>query len=368
MRRKNKCFLLRFCLLCFFIISLLSIYYSQKILNNYSENLVIKQLIFYIIGIIIFYLAYKYKEEIIKYSWLGYIICTLLLVMLLFWGVSINGSKCWIILGPLSFQPSEFMKIFLVIIIAQMLDKYKYSHSLKKELPMLIKLFVIILIPSIFTYLEPDTGVILVYILTMISMLLFRGINKKWNLIFISILIFSVTVFSLIYIFNKETLIKIVGNNVFYRINRIINWSNQNGYQLENSLITIGAAGVTGFGFKSYPIYFPEANTDFIFTTFSAIFGFVGNVIFLLIIILFDFNIIGFLNKKTGKMDQFLLIGLLSMLTYQQIQNISMTIGLLPITGITLPFISYGGSSLISYMFALGIIYNIANNQIKYIN
>lgn len=356
------------CLIFFFIISITSIYSSLKISNNSIDNIFIKQIIFYIIGIVLLLIAYYNKNYIIKHSLLWYIGFNILLFALLFFGISINGSKCWIILGPLSFQPSEFMKIFLIIIISNILNKYKNVKTLKKEFIMLTKIAIVLLIPSILTFLEPDTGVVIIYFLITISMVLYRGINKKWYLIFLSIFLTIIGIIVTLYFCNQEIFKNIINENILYRLDRILNWSSQTGYQLENSLIVIASSGLFGFGFNNIPLYYPEANTDFIFTTYNAIFGFIGSLLLIVIIIVFDTSIINLCNKKIKKQDQYLLVGIFTMILYQQIQNISMTIGLLPITGITLPFISYGGSSLLSYMFICGIILKIIKDENKYIN
>lgn len=361
----NNRIIIYLCLL--FLISLISIFTAKRITNSSLGNIFIKQIIFYIIGILVLVISYYKKKEILKYVFLLYIFFNILLFILLFLGVSINGSKCWLLLGPISFQPSEFMKIFIIILIAKTLSKYR-SKKMKKELKMLLIISLIVLIPSILTFLEPDTGVVIIYFIIAISMTLYRGINKKWYLYLLIILgiIFSIIVFFLIY--KKDLLIEFLDNSIFYRLDRLFNWQKQSGYQLENSIITISSSGLFGFGINHVPLYYPEASTDFIFTTFSSIFGFIGNIILFIIIILFDINILKIVKRKIKKVDEYILIGLFSMIFYQQIQNISMTIGLLPITGITLPFISYGGSSLLSYMFIIGLILRISHDNTKYIN
>ena len=351
------------CLFFFFIISTLTIYSTLKITNNLG-NIFIKQLISYIIGFIILFLAYKYKKSIIKYSFLCYILINLLLFLLLIMGTSINGSKCWLIIGPISFQPSEFMKIILIIVTANILDKNKDKYTTK----ILIKALILLLIPSILTFLEPDTGVVIIYFITTISIIIYKGINKKCYYFLTILFIIIVGLFSYLYFFNQELLINVLGNGLFYRIDRLLNWTKGTGYQLENSLITIGSSGLLGFGFNNIPLYYPEASTDFIFTSVSANFGFIGNIFLITLFIILDSILIEMLNTKIKKRDQYIIIGLLSMILYQQIQNISMTIGLMPITGITLPFISYGGSSLLSYMFIFGIILKINHDNSIYIN
>lgn len=357
-----------FCIFIFFIISILSIYSTLKITNSSLGNIFIKQIVYYIIGLIIMLLAYYKKKEIVKHSFIIYIFINSLLLLLLFFGININGSKCWLIIGPFSFQPSEFMKIFLIINIAKIINKYRSKKNLKKEFKMLLKIFLLITIPSILTFLEPDTGVVLIYIIITISILIYRGINRKWYLILLGILGVIGTIIVTLMIYDKNIIINFLDNSLFYRFERIFNWQNQSGYQLENSIISIASSGLFGFGINKIPLYYPEASTDFIFTSFSAVFGFIGNVIFFIIIIFFDVTILKIIQRKIKKTDEYIIIGLFSMTLYQQIQNISMTIGLLPITGITLPFISYGGSSLLSYMFIIGIILRISRDNFKYIN
>ena len=356
------------CTIIFFIISLLSIYTSQKISSSSLGNIFVKQIIFYGLGLLTLVISYFKKKEIIKYSFWLYLFFNILLVLLLIMGPSINGSKCWLILGPISFQPSEFVKIFIIISIAKTFNKYRSKKNIKKELKMLSIVFIIFLIPSILTFLEPDTGVVLIYFIIMLSMILYRGINKRWYFYLLITLGIIFTILLVILLFNKDLLINLLDNSIFYRLERIFNWQRQSGYQLENSIITIGSAGLFGFGINKIPLYFPEASTDFIFATYNSIFGFIGNIILFTIIIIFDINILKLCKNKIKKTDEYILIGLFSMLLYQQIQNIGMTIGLLPITGITLPFISYGGSSLLSYMFILGLILRINHDNYKYIN
>lgn len=351
----------------FFVFSLIAIYSAQSITSSLSGNIFLKQIIYYVIGFIILIIGYFYKDKIMKYAYLWYLGLCFLLLLLLFLGVSINGSRCWLMIGNISFQPSEFMKIALILVFVKVLDKYKRVKKMSKEFIMLLCILILFLIPSILTFLEPDTGVVIIYFIIMLGMLLYRGINKKWYSIIVIFLLIILGVICYLYFFQNNFLMNILGENLFYRMDRVVNWSKGNGYQLENSLIAIGSSGLTGFGINHIPIYFPEASTDFIFTTFSTNFGFLGNVLLISFFFLFDSSILYLCKKKTKKIDQYFLVGVFVMLVYQQIQNIAMTIGLLPITGITLPFISYGGSSLLSYMLICGMILRI-NRENHYIN
>ena len=148
----------------------------------------------------------------------------------------------------------------------------------------------------------------------------------------------------------------------------MLDWSNKSGYQLENGMSAIGSGGLFGHGFASTPIYFPEPQTDFIFAVFASNFGFFGSLFLISLITFFDIKLILLALHSKDNIDKYIISGIIGMLIYQQIQNIGMTFGLIPITGITLPFISYGGSSLLSYMIMAGIIFNISNSNLKYTN
>ncbi len=151
-------------------------------------------------------------------------------------------------------------------------------------------------------------------------------------------------------------------------MDRITNWSQASGLQLENSLTAIGSAGTLGHGINNTPIYFPEMQTDFIFSVFSSNTGLFGSMILIIAIIYFDLTLISYHNKTFDETNKYTIGGIIGVIMFGQIYNIAMTIGLLPIMGITLPFISYGGSSLLSYMLLLGMIFNISNESLRYAN
>jgi rod shape determining protein RodA len=177
-----------------------------------------------------------------------------------------------------------------------------------------------------------------------------------------------VSIFIYIYFFQQELFITIFGTNLFYRIDRLLDWKNGTGMQLENSLTAIGSAGLMGHGYKHTPIYFPESGTDFIFAVFTSNFGLVGALFLIFILIMFDITLVNIAKNTNNITNKYIINGTVGMLLYQQIQNIGMTLGILPITGITLPFISYGGSSLLSYLLIMGIVFKISSNIKKGIN
>ncbi len=362
--------LLIFYIILFFIISITSIYSASMYLSPTLGNLPLKQILWYVAGaLIIYFIMKKGNKFFYKYAWYIYLTNIVLLFGLLFFAPSINGSKCWYIINGIgSFQPSEFMKISLILMLASTINyfhKRKRKPSLKDEFILILEVIIITLIPSILTFLEPDTGAVIIYLIISLFMLFISGIKIFWFILFGTIILLLGGSFLYLYFLKQDIFISIFGSNFFYRMDRILNWKSGSGMQLENSLVAIGSSYLLGHGFNNTPIYFPEAGTDFIFTVYSSNFGLLGTIILLIIILLFNFKIISTGIETVNRIDKYLIAGIIGIFLYQQIQNIGMTIGLLPITGITLPFISYGGSSLLSYMILIGLILNAYNSKNK---
>ena len=349
-------------------ISIISILSAEKLLG--INNLAIKQIIWYIVGFILIFiimrLGNRYLFNNIKYL---YIFGIILLIGLFFFGSEINNAKCWYSLGSLgTFQPSEFVKIILILVLAIMIDDFnnKYNNpSISCELIFLLKIMLVVLIPSILTFLQPDTGIVLIYLLITTIMLFIGGIRYRWFIILFSVLALILGFILLAYFLNQDLFINIFGTDFFLRIDRLLDWSNGSGYQLSNGMSAIGSSGFLGNGLFNTPIYFPEPQTDFIFAVYASNFGYIGSIFLILVILFFDFKLIELANKCKSNLNKYIIAGFIGMLTYQQFQNIGMTIGIMPITGITLPFISYGGSSLLSYLIMFGTILNISNECIK---
>lgn len=304
-------------------------------------------------------------------AYILYGVNVLLLLLVLFFGKEVNNSRCWFDLGFMNVQPSEFMKVILILALSRMINDYnnKYNNpSIETELKFILKVMVIVFIPSVLTFVEPDTGAVIIYLFTTMVMLFIGGIRKRWFTWTLGIVFIFLLILFSIYFIDTDLFIKIFGTDFFYRMDRITNWSSGSGGQLNNSLIAIGSAGMFGHGFNNTPIYFPELQTDFIFGVFSSNYGLIGAVLLIILFIYFDINLINSASKTYDTTDKYTIAGIIAMLVFQQIWNISMTIGLLPIMGITLPFISYGGSSLLSYMFLVGIIFNVSNQSLRYTN
>lgn len=352
------------------IISIVTINSALTYTSASLGNLALKQALWYVVGwCIVFVILYLKNEYFYRLSWHFYCFGNVLLLLLLFFGTPINNSRCWFMIpGVGSIQPSEFMKIFIMIILSTMIHNFRNDYenpSCGDEFIFLLKTFGIVLIPSVLTFLQPDTGAVLIYFIIYFSMLFVSGIRLRWFLSAFVILLLSGGIILGLYFLQQDLFIQIFGTSIFYRLERIFNWSQGSGLQLENALAAIGSAGLFGHGYNKTPIYFPESSTDFIFAVFASNFGFLGVLVLLGIIIFLDISIIQLARKKIDDTDRYIVVGILGMLLFQQIQNIGMTVGLLPIMGITLPFVSYGGSSLLSYMLLVGLLLNISTKKKK---
>ncbi len=352
----------------FFIISITTIYSAMTYLSPDNGNLALKQAIWYLVGVIIIVILFKLKNDYLyRNAWLLYIIGNILLVSLLLFAPEINNSKCWFVIPYIgSFQPSEFMKIFIMLVLAVMISNFRETTdhpSVKEEFIFILKTLIVVLIPSVLTFLEPDTGAVMIYFIIYFCMMFTSGIRLRWFVILGVIIAVILGLVLGCYFLNEDLFVNILGTDLYYRFDRILDWQNGSGLQLENALAAIGSAGVFGHGFNQTPIYFPESGTDFIFAVYASNFGLLGAIVLIAIIIFFDTRLINMATKRIASRDKFVLAGIIGMLVFQQVQNIGMTLGLLPITGITLPFISYGGSSLLSYLILVGIVLNISNEK-----
>lgn len=360
------------CIVLFAIISIVTIGSAEKLLSE-PANLVLKQTLWYVVGFIfVFIIMFIGNHLLYKNVWFLYIFGVLLLILVLIFGKEINNARCWFqIKGIGNLQPSEFMKIILIITLGKMINKFKEKYNnptLLEEFKFILKVMIIVGIPSVLTFLQPDTGVVLIYLLITIVMLFIAGIRYRWFAIAFGLLLGFVGIVLIIYFINNDLFINIFGSSFFLRVDRLLDWSSGSGYQLENGITSIGSGGLLGFGINNTPIYFPEPQTDFIFAVFANNFGFFGSTTLLILLTFFDLKLVKLAIESPNNTNKYIISGIIGMLIYQQLQNIGMTIGIMPITGITLPFISYGGSSLISYMIMLGIIFNISNENIRYRN
>ena len=306
-------------LFLFIIISLMTINSAQDLISN--NTLIYKQLLWYVAGFIIaYFIMFIGNDFIYKNIWIFYIIGIISLIGLLLFADPINNAKCWFSIPGLgTIQPSEFMKIILIITIGTMIHNFNEEYNnptVLEEFKFLIKVGIVVLIPSILTFLQPDTGVVLIYLLITVVMLFISGIRYRWFIILFSIIILFIALVLGIYFINTDLFIKIFGTDFFLRVDRLLDWSNSSGYQLENGMISIGSGGLIGMGPNNTPIYFPEPQTDFIFAVYANNFGFIGVLILLGLITLFDIRLILLALRNTNLINKYIISGIVGMLIY----------------------------------------------------
>lgn len=347
--------------------------------GQYSANFSIRQIIYYILGAIIALVIMLISPKKIRNNTyiLYFIFCVLLIGLLILPETSItpiiNGAKSWYSFGPVSIQPSEFMKVILILALAKSVsnhNRFTFNKSFQTDLVLFFKIIGISIVPMALILLQNDLGTTLVICAIIIGIMLVSGIT--WRILaplFIVAFVFGGTI--ILAIIYKPTLIESLLGVKMYQMGRINSWldpysySAGDGYHLTESLKAIGSGQLFGKGFNHGEVYIPENHTDFIFSVVGEEMGFIGAVVLLLIFLALIFHLIRLATKVESPFSKIFIIGYVSLLVFHILQNIGMTIQLLPITGIPLPFISYGGSSLWSLMCGIGIIFSISYHQPK---
>lgn len=314
------------------ILNIISIIYLS------NTTYIYKHLLYLAISYISLFITSKINFKfILKYINILYLFSLILLSTVLIFGKEINGSKAWLHIAGISIQPSEITKLILSIYLPYLIIKNKN----------ILYITLITIIPSILTFLEPDTGAIIFYIIILLSSLKFTKLKKKPIIITSIIIGIFLSLNSFLYFINKDILINIYGTNIFYRIDRLISFKNQNNIQTTNSLISIGSKKL---------IYIPENHNDFIFASIISKYPF----LFPIIIISFLFILFYYTKKITNQKNISNIINfiILNTLLFQTFYNIFMNLSIVPIIGIPLPFISYGGSYLVTLYTLIGISIN----------
>ncbi|MEI2666425.1 FtsW/RodA/SpoVE family cell cycle protein [Rossellomorea sp. LJF3] len=363
---------LLFLLMLFFIVSAMGISSAQTS-GQYGTNFVIRQAFWYGVGgIIIGAALFLDSDQYKRLAWYIYGAGIFLLVLLLISPESIaphrNGAKSWFMLGPLgSIQPSEFMKTFLILALARVITNHHElnpSKTVQTDFQLLIKIGLTTLLPLAFIMQQPDLGTSLVILAIMTGIILVSGIT--WKLIvpiYASIGVLGAGILSLV-IWAPQLLEKYL-NVKPYQFGRIYAWldpynyAKLEGFHLINSLNAIGSGQIFGKGYSDREVYIPENHTDFIFSVIGEEYGFIGASVVISLYFLLIYHLTKTALDTKEPFNAYVCAGIISMITFHVFQNIGMTIQLLPITGIPLPFISYGGSSLMGNMLALGLVFSM---------
>ncbi len=382
---KSYDFIMLILMFCLMSISIVAIYSASKS-GQYQGGFVARQSVFYLIGLTISILVAKIDINRIKrINWIIYGICILLLIVLIYSPESIarpvNGAKAWFQLPYIgSLQPSEFMKISLLISISAMVDKHNKVFKIKNvktDLILLCKILLISLPPSLIVLKQPDTGMTMIFLAIIFSIILCSKIKTSIALFLISIPTLMIsTLLVILTKFPNYFEVRILSFLMPHQRSRIEGWLNpfehsDAGFQTKQGLLAIGTGQFSGKGYLKGAVYIPEEHTDFIFANIGEEFGFVGGAVIIVLFFLLLSRIMNIsldaLKNTNSLFGTMICIGTISVLAFQIFQNIGMTIGLLPVTGITLPFLSYGGSSLLSSLILIGLTQSVRNSYIGYI-
>lgn len=316
-----------------------------------------KQLLFLIVGIILMFAVSLFDYRRLKvYSApviFIYIASILSLVLVLILGIKVRGSVSWFKIGSFSIEPVEFVKIAMIILLAKFFtlrhaEIYRLSHILLSAFYMIL--------PAGIVMLQPDFGSAVLLIIIWFGVMVVAGIKKRHliALILFGAVFLSVMWFGVFKDYQKE------------RISSFLNPLNDpygSGYNIIQSRIAIGSGGFLGQGLgqgsQTRLGFLPESHTDFIFAAIAEEFGFVGVLFIFAGYGLLLWRILKIASDASNNFSKLFCFGFLILISSQFIVNAGMNLGLMPITGITLPFLSYGGSSLISLFLALGIIQSI---------
>ena len=346
---------LLFCTGLFFSLVSTSLVASDK-LNTNDYSFFLKHFIFILLGLfIIFFLSSIDKETLLKFSVIFFLISLIFLILVPFIGVEVKGSKRWIDLNFLPrFQPIELVKPFLIMFISIILSSQKYTNIYIKYLLTFFTTLVIALLLAV----QPDIGQTLLIFFSWSILIFTSGIN-----IFFLILLFSFLIFAFLYlIFFVE--------KFEYIKNRLTSFFDSekgtHNFQSDKAIDSITSGGFFGKGIGEGTLKnrVPEAHTDYIISVISEEFGVIAIILILLLFLIFIYSVFKKVNFENDEKIKLILVGCASLILMQTMIHIGVNIRLFPTTGMTLPFISYGGSSIISISILSGIILNLTKRKI----
>lgn len=336
-------------------IGIINIYSAVFSIGEKQIPLYLKQIQWVLLGsffmMIIFLVDYRIINEA---AYVIYGISVALLVVVLFYGYTTHGSQRWIALGGFSFQPSELMKLTIIIVLARYFDDHK-SHEPYKLKELFIP-FLIVFAPFILILKQPDLGTALILMVIFAFMVIFIGVNWKSVAIAVAGCLMLVPIG---WHFLKD-----------YQKDRLVTFLNPDkdplgaGYHIIQSMIAVGSGGVFGKGFlkgsQTQLKFLPEQQTDFVFSVFAEEWGFVGALVLIILfmsLILWGMKIALHSRDLLGTLIAF---GITALISCEVFINIGMVLGILPVVGIPLPFLSYGGSAMIVLLTAVGLLMNVS--------
>jgi rod shape determining protein RodA len=334
---------------------LITLYSAARAGMPITQAFFVKQLVWYGIGFVImiasFLISYKQFDQ---YAYSVYAICIFLLVAVLLVGKLVAGSKRWLVFGPISIQPSELAKVAVILVLARYYSRTASTKGMRLR-DLVVPMF-LIAIPFMLIVKQPDLGTAMMILLIAASLTVFVKIEKRAMIAMVS---FGTVTIPMTWMLLKG-----------YQKQRILTFLEPDrdplgaGYHIIQSKIAIGSGMLSGKGFlkgtQNALSFLPEHHTDFIFSVLAEDWGFLGSAAVLFVFLIL---IVCGLNIAHGCRDSFgalLAVGITALIGWEVFINIGMVMGLMPVVGIPLPFISYGGSAILCMMLCMGILMNIS--------
>jgi rod shape determining protein RodA len=371
-----------FCVLLLALIGLASIYVAANHDKSSTSVMkaVISQLMWYVIGTVAIIIVMQFdSEQLWKVApiayWLGIF---LMFAILVFYSRSYyvsTGAKSWFAVGPITFQPSEVMKPAYILMMGRVITNHNTqypNHTLESDFALIGKMIGWLLPIVISLHFQNDFGTTLVFAAIFAGMLLVSGIS--WQIIVPGVTAVAViggTALAFVTTSWGRSVLEHLGFQA-YQFARVDTWlhpsqdTSNNGYQLWQSIKAVGSGGIVGTGFNNSNVYVPVRESDMIFSVIGENFGFVGGALLVLLYLLLIYQMVRVTFDTKNEFYAYISTGVIMMILFHVFENIGMNIGLLPLTGIPLPFISAGGSSLIGNMLGIGMIMSMRFHQRSY--
>lgn len=360
------------------IIGLLSVYSTTTLIEGGDIVPTLFHALWYGVGTIAVIAAMQLdSEQYWKLSTYLYGFGLLLLVLVLFFydrELDVTGARSWLRIGSLSVQPSELFKPAYIVFMARVVTEHnnKYpNRTIKTDFMQLGKIMMFAAPPMILIQLQNDLGTNLVIMSITAGIILMSGISWK---ILAPIATTVIVVAGGIIIVVEKFPEFLIDNNLVqeYQINRILDWlrpfenTQGSGYQLAQSIKAVGSGQLSGKGFGVSQVTVPVRESDFIFTTIAENFGFLGSSVLLFVYFILIYQIVQICFKTRNEFYSYIAAGVISMILFHVLENIGMAIGLLPITGVPLPFVSQGGSALLGNMIGIGLVLSMKYHHRSY--
>lgn len=373
---------LAFIIIALAIVSVIAISSAQTS-GQYLTNFALKQVVWFVVGFILIGMTLILEpEQYKKIAWFT-LLFGLVLLALVKWGPGgqgtglapiYNGAKRWLNLPVIGrIQPSEFVKIFYILVVARVVSKHHEQTDIKTiqtDFILLLKILGTLALP-LFFIISQDLGTSLVFLAITLGVIVVSGIS--WKLLtplFVGGAALGATVLWMS-VYAQDFLREKVGLDEF-RMKRVYSWldpysypSNE-GFNLIQTMTGIGSGELFGKGYKGREVYVPENHTDFIFSIIGEEYGFIGSSFVIILFFILIYHLTRISLSLTDPFSIYITTGVISMIAFHVIENIGMNIQLLPITGIPLPFISFGGSSIFSMSIAVGLVFSIRYHQRSY--